>query len=70
MRIMLELKGIDGQLLGVNPNEDHEDLDIKTLERDNLCPRMILKYKPWRWATLSKGDVENYLQNVDMVKVT
>jgi hypothetical protein len=29
-----------------------------------------LKYKPWRRATLSKGDFENYLQNVDMVKVT
>jgi hypothetical protein len=54
----------------VNPNEDHEDLEIQTLERDNLCPRMILKYKPWRRATLSKGDFENYLQNVDMVKVT
>jgi hypothetical protein len=27
---------------------------------------MILQYKPWRWATLPKGDFENYLQNGDM----
>jgi hypothetical protein len=27
---------IDGQLLGGNPNDDHEDFEIKTLERGNL----------------------------------
>jgi hypothetical protein len=31
---------------------------------------MILQNKPWRWATLLKGDFENYLQTGDMVKVT
>jgi hypothetical protein len=35
MRIMLELKAFM-ELLGGNPNEDHEDFEMKTLERGNL----------------------------------
>jgi hypothetical protein len=37
MRVMLELKAFMKKLLGGNPNEDHEDFEIKTLERGNLA---------------------------------
>jgi hypothetical protein len=70
MRIMLELKAFMEKLLSGNPNEDHEDFENQNLGMGQLVPRMIFQYKPWRWATLPKGDFENYLQNGDMVKVT